>query len=212
MSSNNRAAELAARFKEKAQAARKEIELPVPLASDPGFTFPCVVRRVDLVTLVTAKEAGLPEHFVNSILGTINPEKLQSLKDAAADAASEAQQQGYTVEDLRAIGQFIRKVAQETCLEPYIYFSKDQSYDPELNQEAAIDLDAFEYAHCAEEIIKALYEYGLKLSPDVPVKMKGGQEASLESIGNFPQRPALSDAVHDGREVSPSPIIVAANP
>lgn len=198
MNNGNRAASLAAKFKEKAKAARKEIELPVPLPNDPDFVFPCVVRRIDIVTMVTAPSAGLPEQFVNDILGTVSPERLAELKSAGDQIKEGMKQRGMTVPELQSIQKFIRRVAQETCLEPRIVFADDDTPDA---GDDCIYLDCPEFAHCSAEIIQALYDYGVNLSPAVPIRMKDDSEASLESIGNFPEKPTLPNAVHDGGEI-----------
>jgi hypothetical protein len=195
MSKHNgsRAVSLAAQFKDRAQASRIAVELSVPLPNDPRFVFSCVVRRIDVITLVTSPDAGLPEHFVSSILGVKAPDRLEELQQKAAEIADETTRQ-MTVADLQAIQRFQRKVAQETCLEPRIVFE-------ETDDEGAINLSDPAFAHCAQEIVSALYNYGMRLSPDVPVKMRGDREASLESIQRFPVNPALPGDLHDGSEI-----------
>ncbi len=187
----NRAKELAAQFKSKAQAARKAIELPVPLATDPDFVFPCVLRRLDVVVFVTAPNAGLPEHFANTLLG-LKPGRAEELKEKAADIAQEETER-MSLDDLRSITLFQRRVAQETCLEPRIVFEAS-------DDEGAIDLSAPEFAHCADEIVTALYNYGMRLSPDVPVNV-GGNEVSLKSVESFREESAPFDVGDDGAEL-----------
>ena len=185
---------IAERNRERARIARKEIELPVPLPTDPDFKFLCVVRRLpETLVITTTKAAGLVESFVNEILGTVSPDKLAKLKENAAEAVAETVK-GITVDDLEAIQRFYGLIAQATCLEPKIVFAPTD--DPD-----ALDLSAPEYAHCAREIIMALYAYGMKLSPDVPVPTKDGGETSLEAVTNFPDGAALPDDLHTGETI-----------
>lgn len=194
---NTRAKELAAQFKTKATAARKAIELPVPLVTDPDFTFPCVVRRVDVVAFVTAPNAGLPEQFANQLLG-IKPGRIDELKAKAEEVAAE-QTQSMTLDDLKAIQDFQRRIAQQTCLEPRIVFEA-------TDDEGAIDLSSPDFAHCANEIVTALYNYGMSMSPDVPVRIAGGAETTLKAVESFREIPKLVDAGNDGAELQPTAI------
>jgi len=194
---NKRAKELAAQFKTKATAARKAIELPVPMVTDPDFTFPCVVRRVDVVAFVTAPNAGLPEQFANQLLG-IKPGRIDELKAKAEEVAAE-QTQSMTLDDLKAIQDFQRRIAQQTCLEPRIVFEA-------TDDEGAIDLSSPDFAHCANEIVTALYNYGMNMSPDVPVRIAGGAETTLKAVESFREIPKPVDAGNDGAELQPAAI------
>lgn len=194
---NKRAKELAAQFKTKAQVARKAIELPVPLATDSDFTFPCVVRRVDVVAFVTAPNAGLPEQFANQLLG-IKPGRMDDLKAKAEEIAAE-QSQSMSLDDLKAIQDFQRRIAQQTCLEPRIVFEP-------TDDEGAIDLSSPDFAHCANEIVTALYNYGMSMSPDVPVRIAGGAETTLKAVESFREVAKPVDAGNDGAELQPAAI------
>lgn len=194
---------LAERNRERARIARKEIELPVPLPTDPDFKFVCVVRRLPENLIITqTKAAGLVESFVNEILGTVSPDKLAKLRENAAEAVADTVK-GLTIEDLEAIQRFYGLIAQATCLEPKIVFEPS-------DDENALDLTSPEYAHCAREIIMALYSYGMKLSPDVPVPTKDGGETSLEAVTNFPDGAALSNPLHNGEAVREAAVGIAA--
>lgn len=175
MSEDNRsrAARLADQFKAASADLRTEVDLPIPgIPGRPDFRFRCVLRRVDILSFIT--NSSLPEHLVRSLLNLRAPDRLEALEKQAAETAAKMVSELETVEDLKAIQQLQRTIAQATCLEPRIVY--EPTDDPE-----AINLDE---SDIGDAIVKALYAYATSLSPDVPVAMAGG-EATLDEVSSF---------------------------
>lgn len=187
---------LATQFKTKAAAARKVVDLPIPgIPGDPNFKFTCILRRIDVLTLI--KGSALPDRLKHTLLGLKPAEVVDDIK-AKAEEITKERIGAMTIEDIEAIQAFQRTVAVKTCLAPKIVF--EPTDDPE-----AINLDPDE-CEFGPQIVEALYNYGMNLSPDVPVATTDGGETTVKAVETFPDS-APGDAVPgdrpDGQELPP---------
>lgn len=189
------AATLAAQFQKQASFARKEVDLPIPgIPNMPEFKFRCVLRRIDALTLV--RKSVLPDALKRMILG-LKPEKDVADIKAAAEEAARSRVEQMTIEDLEAIREFQREVAQKTCIAPKIAYSPTD--DPGTINLAS---DECEFGH---QIVEALYNYAMGLSPAVPVPMVDGGETTVAAVEEFsdssPGRTVLGGSAN-GEELS----------
>lgn len=184
---------LAARFKQQQTAIRKEVDLPIPgIPGTPDFKFRCILRRVDILTLI--KGAQLPDRLKHSLLGLKPAETVANIKEEAKKAAQEKVRE-MTMADIEQINVFQRQVAQKTCIAPKIVF--EDTDDPE-----AINLNP-EVCEIGPQIVEALYAYGMNLSPDVPIALVDGGETTVKAVETFPDSAPgreLPGTGHDGAE------------
>jgi hypothetical protein len=185
--SRNRAAQLAAQFKQQTEKAfeqnwRKEVSMPIPTIA-PGFVFTFIAQRVDITSLLY--NGQLPETFAKQILAN---RREASREEIAEDFLNEA-----SAEEKKASLDFQVKIAQEVCYAPKLVF-----HDPENEEE--IDLRKLPFSG---NLIIALFNYAMGLSPDVPVATTDGGQTSLKAVETFPeglQRGELPGAGPDSPE------------
>lgn len=163
---NEKAAALAAQFRTQTDKAiaeqwTREVSLPIPSIA-PDFVFQFVARRIDATSMLYAGE--LPEHFTRLILGD------------ADDVGDAAEPRRVSAEEKRAALEFQVKIAQEVCMAPKLVFG-----DPK--DETEIDLRQLPFSG---NLILALFNYAMNLSPDVPVKTTEGGSTSLAAVETFP--------------------------
>lgn len=163
---NDKATALAAQFKAQAEKAMteqwtREVSLPVPSIA-PDFVFTFIARRVDATSMLYAGE--LPEHFTRLILGD------------ADDVAEGAEPRKVSADEKRAALEFQIKIAQEVCMAPRLVFA-----DPK--DETEVDLRKLPFSG---NLILALFNYAMNLSPDVPVATTEGGSTSLAAVETFP--------------------------
>lgn len=168
--SKARGAAMAAQFRANAEKAlnekwTKEVTLPIPSIS-PDFQFTFIAQRVDLTSLLYAGQ--LPEAFAKQILA--NKREL-SQEEAADDFLNNT-----TADEKKASLEFQVKIVQEVCLAPKLVFR-----DPESDDE--VDLRALPFSG---NLIIALFNYAMGLSPDVPVQMTDGGETTVKAVETFP--------------------------
>lgn len=204
LNGTNRGADLAAQFRKQTAVARKEVDLPIPgIPGSPDFRFRCILRRIDVLTLI--RHSVLPDRMKRTILGLKSEEQVADLQ-TAADAAARERVAEMTIDDLEAIRAFQREVAQKTCLAPKIVYE-------DSDDAAAINLspEECEFGH---QIVEALYNYAMGLSPDVPVATMDGGETTVAAVEEFPQGvPGGAVPVDraDGEELQPPAVAAPRN-
>lgn len=167
-----------ANFKRKtAVVPTAEVSIPVPQLGE-GYTFDCIAKRIDLATLIYNK--SLPQSMALLLLGDKKYTDLnQAVKDAEADA--EAMTGSETIDVL----EFMFQMAKRVCVEPVLI---DGTEEDEQEGELALRDPKIEgSAH----IIRAIYQYGMGMSPDVPVALIDGQETSVPKVERFHPFPQL---------------------
>lgn len=139
-----------------------EVSLPVPELGD-DFIFQFKARRVDLSQMVLS--GMIPESIAKPLLeaannggGKIDPERMWAKLSAG--------------EQLRVLA-FQREMAVAVCAEPRLV----ESREPGAGEVSVYRLPT--------PIITELFRYAMGLSPDVPVAMADGKEASVEQIESF---------------------------
>lgn len=188
-----RGRELAAIFKNQLAECRAEIDLPVEgVPGQPDFKFRCVLRRLDFFTLI--KNAKLPEHLARELMGASSAE---TLARAEEEAMKQARQM--SIDDIRALNDFMADVAMKTCVEPRLVWNEPEAED-------SIDLATCEIG---PQLVQALYFYAMNLSPDVAVRLTNGTEAPLDAVATFRDGAELPNAGPDGAEQRPADKSVA---
>lgn len=168
--SKSKAALLAAQFREQTEKAfeqnwRKEVSLPIP-AIAPDFVFTFIAQRVDITSLLY--NGQLPETFAKQILASRKEATREDLAEEFLDEAS--------AEEKQASLDFQVRIAQEVCFAPKLVFR-----DPESEEE--IDLRTLPFSG---NLIIALFNYAMGLSPDVPVATLDGGETTVKAVETFP--------------------------
>lgn len=164
----NRAAALAAQFKKQAKAITSqtvEVKLPVPEIA-PDFVFEFIGRRVDIMSMLYS--GVLPESLARTLLEKRRAAGLSD--DSAVEIAEEM-----SAEEQLAILDFQRKIACEVCVAPKLVFRDTVS---------AEEIDLRDWEH-AGKLIVALFNYAMKLSPDVPVATTDGGAEPLKAVESF---------------------------
>lgn len=166
-----RAAALAAQFKQQSQKAlaeqwTAEVNLPIPSIA-PDFVFTFVAQRIDITSLLYAGE--LPEAFTKIVFGDRKEKK--SREELAEEFLDEN-----SAEEKKASLQFQIEIAQQVCREPKLVFA-----DPQDDTE--VDLRKLPFSG---NLIIALFNYAMGLSPDVPVKTLDGGATTLRAVEKFP--------------------------
>jgi hypothetical protein len=179
----SRAAALAAQFKDNANRALKEtwtreVKLPIPSIA-PDFVFEFVAQRVDITSLLY--NGQLPETFAKQLLEARSDGSREQVEREFIDNA--------TAEEKKASLDFQIKIAQEVCREPKLVF-----HDPTSDEE--IDLRTLPFSG---NLIIALFNYAMGLSPDVPVETEGGAQP-LKAVESFRDGAALPDALDDSAQ------------
>lgn len=162
----NRAAALAAQFKKQAKAITSqtvEVKLPIPEIA-PDFVFEFVGRRVDIMTMLYS--GVLPESLARALLET----RRTNVEDSAIEIAEEM-----SADEQLAILDFQRRIACEVCVAPKLVFREPAS---------AEEIDLRDWEH-AGKLIVALFNYAMKLSPDVPVATTDGGAEPLKAVESF---------------------------
>lgn len=189
--SKSRAAELAAQFKQQTEKAfeqnwRKEVKLPIPSIA-PDFVFEFIAQRVDITSLLY--NGQLPENFAKQILA--------NRKEATRDEIAQEFLDEASAEEKKASLDFQVKIAQEVCFAPKLVLREPQS-------DEEIDLRTLPFSG---NLIIALFNYAMGLSPDVPVATTDGGQTSLKAVETFPDGvpgSELPGAGGDGAESRPS--------
>lgn len=198
MSSKARAAALAAQFRSQSQKVlaenwTKEVALPVPSVA-PDFVFTFIAQRVDLTSLLYGGQ--LPETFAKQILANRREQTQEEVAEEFLDDS--------TAEQKQAALDFQVKIAQEVCLAPKLVFREPQS-------DEEIDLRSLPFSG---NLIIALFNYAMGLSPDVPVALTNGGETTVKAVETFPDgapRVEFSDAGQDGAGSGPALVFSAEN-
>lgn len=180
--SGTRAATLAAQFKRnlaKVQPRTAIVQLPIPDIA-PDFVFEFVAKRVDIESMLYS--GMLPERLAVTLMSQRDDGPATDAETIAARMTPQEQVQ---------MLDFQRRIACEVCVEPRLVFR-----EPE--HEGEIDLREVPYAG---NLIVALFQYAMALSPDVPVATAGGWETTVEAVSSFRDEPALHDAGDDGAAV-----------
>lgn len=174
MSKKTKGAAMAAQFKAQAakviEATSVDVRLPIP-AIAPDFVFEFVGRRIDFNSMLMAGE--LPESFARQILEAKRQE-LPPDKDAALEKAME-KAMALSVEEKQENIEFQKTVAQRVCLSPRLVFREAVDDDE-------IDLRGVPFSG---DLIIALFEWAMDLSPEVPVKLVDGEETTVKAVENF---------------------------
>lgn len=183
--SKNRAAQLAAQFKAQSQKAleekwTKEVSLPIPSIA-PDFVFTFIAQRVDLASLLYAGQ--LPEAFARQIL---SDRRQRTDEEAAEDFLNES-----SAEEKKAALEFQTMIAREVCKAPKLVFR-----DPQNDEE--IDLRALPFSG---NLIIALFNYAMNLSPDVPVGLTDGGQTTVKAVETFPEGRAGGELPDAGTNV-----------
>lgn len=166
----NRAAALAAQFKKQAKAITSqtvEVKLPVPEIA-PDFVFEFIGRRVDIMTMLYS--GVLPESLARALLEKRRAVDLSNIEDSAIEMAEEM-----SADEQLAILDFQRKIACEVCVAPKLVFREPAS---------AEEIDLRDWEH-AGKLIVALFNYAMRLSPDVPVATTDGGAEPLKAVESF---------------------------
>lgn len=175
MNKKARAAALAAQFKSQAakieETATAEVRLPIPsVASD--FVFEFIGRRIDLNSLLIAGQ--LPEAYARKLLGA-KLDDMPADKEAQLQRAIEEANQ-MTADERKANLDFQRDVALKVCVAPRLVFREAQGDDE-------IDLREIPWSG---DLIAALFQWAMSLSPEVPVAQTDGEETTVAAVETFP--------------------------
>jgi hypothetical protein len=192
-----RAMALAQQFKQQTarvieEKYRVEVKLPIPSIA-PDFVFEFVAQRVDVTSLLY--NGQLPETFAKQILGARREARSEDeITQEFLDDATAAEKQ--------AALDFQIKIAQEVCYAPKLVFREP------VNDEE-IDVRTLPFSG---NLIIALFNYAMGLSPDVPVGLTDGTTTTVEAVSNFPdgaQGPQSARAGADGAQLRRQPKRIA---
>jgi len=160
-----------------------EISLPIPALGE-DYTFDCKARRIDLASLIYNK--ALPQSMALLLLGD-NNNQYGDLKNALDQAQKDAAKM--SGKDTLDVLDFMWDMAKKICVEPILIDGTEED-----ENEGEIALRACEgSAH----IIQAIYQYGMNMSPALPVKLTDGQETSVPKVERFHPFPQFPRDVRD---------------
>ena len=174
---NSRGIRYAAQFKKRIAAVAPPttiVHLPIPSIA-PDFVFEFEARRVSIESMLYS--GALPEKLALTLIG-------HQETSAPAELSGAEQLQ---------ILEFQRRIACEVCVSPRLVF-RDATSDDE------VDLRDVPYSG---NIIVALFQYAMNLSPDVPVATQSG-ETTVDAVERFRQQSALPDDGDHGAPVRSS--------
>ena len=183
---NSRGAALAAQLRTQVAGltvATQLVRLPIPEIEE-GFVFEFEAKRIDINSLLMS--GALPESMARTILEIRTPEAAERVADEARTAAEKM-----TVEEQLQLIEFQKRIAIEVCYEPKLV------YRPVI---AANEIDLREVPF-ADKLIRALYAYGMGLSPAVPVARTDGGETTVQAVEEFRGGAELSDTLAHGAPV-----------
>lgn len=161
---------------------RAAVRLPIP-AIGPDFVFEFVAQRIDFTSMLYA--GLLPDAFARAILGS--RERAQSEQDVADEFMNNASHE----EKLGSL-EWQLKIAQEVCFEPRLVMRDVQS-------DSEFDLRTMPFSG---DLIIALFNYAMGLSPEIPVQTEGGQTTlhDVETFRSEQQGAELFNALPDGQK------------
>ncbi len=182
----SRGAALAANFRAAAAAVlvpTQFVRLPIP-EIEAGFVFEFEARRIDINSLLMS--GALPENMARTILEIRTPEAAERIVEEARKEAEKM-----TVEEQLSLIEFQKRIACEVCHEPKLVYRAVR---------AANEIDLREVPF-ADKLVRALYAYGMGLSPAVPVATVDGGETTVAAVEEFRDGAKLPHAGATGAAV-----------